>query len=104
VLDLYRWDRALYTDVLLPKDILATMFAPAARTSDIPGFSYGFGFYVRHGSAGSWEWHDGGIDGFQAYYGRRPDRQLCVIVLTNREDIGGYNGLDQSIADLVPDR
>jgi CubicO group peptidase (beta-lactamase class C family) len=97
VQDLYRWDQALSSDELVPRDVVALMFEPTAPTSDFPGLAYGFGFYLKD-SPLSWAWHDGGIDGFQTYYGRHPTDGLAVIVLTNREDIGGYESLDSSIA------
>jgi CubicO group peptidase (beta-lactamase class C family) len=104
ILDLYRWDQALYTDRLLPQDLLATMFEPAPATTDIGGFGYGYGFAIGTAASRPWVFHDGGIEGFQTHYGRHPDDRLSVIILSNREDIWGYDQLDRTITDLVLDR
>ena len=46
VLDVRRWDQALYTDRLVSTDLLATMFQPMTTIPDVPDLRYGYGFYV----------------------------------------------------------
>src|SRR5512136_440332 len=44
--DLLLWDQALNTDQLLPRAELDQVFAPFARKSALPGFGYGYGWFV----------------------------------------------------------
>jgi CubicO group peptidase (beta-lactamase class C family) len=82
--DLYRWDQALYTEQLVPKDLLDLMFTPHAKTSD-PGLSYGYGWDVgkmnNHKAVG----HGGGIEGFATGIRRYTDDKVTIIVLSNRD-------------------
>jgi CubicO group peptidase (beta-lactamase class C family) len=102
VIDMHRWDKALYTDVLVGSDLLATMFEPRVGGAG-PGFSYGYGVVVGTYEGRSWISHGGGIDGFATWYGRHPDDRLAVILLANREDVGPYDMLDRAITQLVLD-
>ena len=74
--DLYKWDRALYTEKLLSRAGLNRMFTPFKG-----GYAYGwmvgdlFGHKnIRHG---------GGINGFVTDISRFPGDDACVIVLCN---------------------
>jgi CubicO group peptidase (beta-lactamase class C family) len=44
--DLYRWDQALYTDKLIPKNLRDMMFTPFVLTSDRSGLHYGYGWGI----------------------------------------------------------
>ena len=76
VRDLYRWDRALYTDKVLSKASREKMFTPVQR-------DYGYGLMlapmVNHKQIG----HGGGIFGFTTYIARFPDDDAFVVVLSN---------------------
>jgi CubicO group peptidase (beta-lactamase class C family) len=74
--DLYRWDRALYTEKVLPKAALEKMFTP--RLGD-----YGDGWFITQLFDHKIESHEGGINGFASYIARYPDDDACVIVLAN---------------------
>jgi CubicO group peptidase (beta-lactamase class C family) len=74
--DLYKWDRALYTDKLVSKAALARMFTPFKG-----GYAYGWmtGEFAGHRNIR----HGGGINGFITDISRFPDDDACVIVLSN---------------------
>lgn len=83
--DLYRWDQALYRDVLVGRDTLEEAFTPM-RLNDGETTDYGFGWRldehdghrrVRHG--GSWV-------GFRTHIARCPDERFTVVILSNRAD------------------
>ena len=44
--NLYRWDQALYTDKLSPKNLRDMMFTPFALTSDNGELGYGYGWVI----------------------------------------------------------
>jgi len=76
--DLYRWDRALYTEKLIDKSRLNDMFKPHKS-----GYGYGWGIteiFNRKISA-----HGGEIEGFTAYMTRFVDDDICIITLSNFE-------------------
>jgi D-alanyl-D-alanine carboxypeptidase len=76
VQDLYKWDRALYTDKVLSKADRDRMWTPVMN-------NYGYGWMlnkmVNHKQIG----HGGGIPGFSTYIARFPDDDAAVIVLGN---------------------
>ena len=97
--DLFRWDQALYTDRLLPRDELELMFEPFVheigdRTPGIPawlGFGYGYGWFL-----GEFRGHPvvagaGGGPAFAALITRNPEDELAAIMLTNQ------GGIDWSV-------
>lgn len=77
-LDLYKWDRSLYIDMLLPQEAMDRMFTPFKR-----GYAYGWG--VRDTEQGRRIAHSGGIDGFVTNITRLVDEDGVVIVLSNFE-------------------
>jgi len=77
VLDYLKWDRALYTDDLLPRDLLDQMWT--AGLGD-----YGLGWRVDSVGGHRRLHHDGSTSGFRNYVIRYPDDHLTVLVLTNR--------------------
>lgn len=82
VQDLYRWDRALYGDTLVPAALKQRMFTPGLK-------DYGFGWIIKPiklhdgktevASFG----HSGGINGFSSLLIRAPERKEFVILLDN---------------------
>jgi CubicO group peptidase (beta-lactamase class C family) len=87
--DLYKWDQALYADVVLPHSVLALMWTEVLS-------NYGYGWMVStSASATQPPWalpkrfqvvHPGSINGFTSEILRFPDEHLTVIVLANLED------------------
>jgi len=84
VLDLAKWDAALYTEKLLKRSSLDLMWAPAKLNNGQPNKDgYGFGWVVssRHGHRVLH--HDGAWQGFKSAIARYVDDRLTVVVLAN---------------------
>lgn len=77
--DLYRWDRALYTEKLLSRKSLETAWTPVLN-------NYGYG-WVMEKVAGSHRAisHGGGINGFTTTMIRLPEDDAFVAVFSNLE-------------------
>ena len=74
--DLYTWDRALYTEKLLPRAAMARYFTPFKER-------YAYGWAVSKFEGMDTVQHGGGINGFSTYIIRVPARNLVVVVLDN---------------------
>ena len=87
--DLYKWDRALYTDAILPRSTLRLMWTEVTS-------NYGYGWMVSTpASLSQPPWalpkrfqvvHPGSINGFTSEILRFPDEHVTVIVLANLEE------------------
>lgn len=80
VLDLYKWDQALYTTQLLSEAGKARLFTPFKQ-----GYAYGWmiGRLATGTDTVALVNHGGGINGFGTYIGRVPQDQQLVVVLDN---------------------
>ena len=79
--DLYRWDQALYTDKLIPKNLRDMMFTAFG------GFGYGYGWGIGKEGDRPVASHVGGVQGFSSSIARYPNDKVVIIVLGNREDV-----------------
>ncbi|WP_414541464.1 serine hydrolase domain-containing protein [Nostoc sp. CCY0012] len=79
--DLYRWDRALYTEKLISKSLRDKMFTAFG------GFGYGYGWGIGKEGDRPVANHTGGVKGFSSYIARYPNDKVVIIVLGNREDV-----------------
>lgn len=77
--DLYLFDQALYTEKLLTKKSLDTLFTPFQD-------GYGYGWKLVPQFNHRVISHDGGLDGFRVNIERFPDDRTCVIFLSNVEN------------------
>ena len=106
--DLYRWDQVLYTEQLIPRDLLNLMFTAQARTP-ISSLSYGYGWFVgkmnnhqvvSHGdgnlnsaaesrsytsNSGNGPQGNNDIAGFATEIRRYTDDKVTIIILSNRD-------------------
>jgi len=101
VLDMARWDAALYTEQLVPAEYQEKMFTPLVSITDLAGFGYAYGLSVGESRGRTEVFHDGGINGFFTFYGRFPDEQVGVVVLTNRENSPDLQSLARFAASLA---
>lgn len=101
VLDLERWEEALYTDTLAPATDMARYFTALTESSDRAGFGYGYGHYVGDDGGSKVVWHDGGINGFISQLSRYPDDHITVALLTNREQSPDLGSMARSIANYA---
>ncbi len=84
VVDLEKWDRALYGTTLLSKQSLDTMFTPFVLNDGKPNDSgYGFGWAKGDMNGHRVIGHDGAWQGFTCTIDRYVDDKLTVVVLTN---------------------
>jgi hypothetical protein len=84
VLDLMKWDRALYGDAVLPQAQLERMWhIDAHRDGQRPLYHFGYGFENNRLRGHRLVEYDGNWQGFQAVMSRYVDKKLTVIVLTN---------------------
>jgi len=82
ILDMAKWDAALYTEQLLKRSTLQQMWTPAKLNNGTTQ-GYGFGWEVGKVAQHRQIWHGGNWTGFAAHIDRFVDDQLTVIVLAN---------------------
>jgi CubicO group peptidase (beta-lactamase class C family) len=90
--DLFRWEQSLYTEQLVPQELLDMMF-----TAHLPirfgghiaedGMNYGYGWFMDIGEEHNRRvfHHTGWSSGFLSAIWRYPDDKVTIIVLTNEE-------------------
>jgi len=84
VLDLMKWDRALYGDAVLPQTTLERMWRiDAHRNGQRPLYHYGYGWENNRLRDQRLVEYDGNWQGFQAVMSRYVDKKLTIILLTN---------------------
>ncbi len=82
VLDLAKWDAALYTERLIKRSSFDQMWTPV-RLNDGSTHPYGFGWGVTTANGHRLIEHSGGWQGFLTHIARYVDDRLTVVVLTN---------------------
>lgn len=107
VLDLAKWDAALYSDKVLKRSIREQMWSPVKLSSGAT-HPYGFGWELATVAGHKLVQHGGSLPGFRAQISRFVDDKLTVIVLTNGDDanrgVFARNIAAFYIAGLVPER
>ncbi|MFZ0758498.1 MAG: serine hydrolase domain-containing protein [Candidatus Sulfotelmatobacter sp.] len=86
ILDLAKWDAALYTEKLLKRSSLDEMWTPAKLKNGRPNKAgYGFGWFIGARRGHHVIYHDGAWQGFKSAIERYVDKndQLTVVVLAN---------------------
>ncbi|MFK7756963.1 MAG: serine hydrolase [Flavobacteriales bacterium] len=97
--DLYKWDQALYTEKLLPKELMELYFTPQIEAWGDSFYAYGFG--VGEEPLGSSKetiyvhTHGGGINGFNTNISRAPENKSLIVLLNNT---GGAPLNDMTVA------
>jgi CubicO group peptidase (beta-lactamase class C family) len=87
--DLHRWDRSLYTEVLIPEELLEQIFTPFISTPALPyvppydQVGYGYGWFVGERLGHRVFGHGGTYNGFRALIERYPDDKVSIIILSN---------------------
>jgi CubicO group peptidase (beta-lactamase class C family) len=86
ILDLAKWDAALYTDSPLQQSSLQQMWTIAKLRDGKPNAGhYGFGWFIESQSGHRLIEHEGQWQGFETDISRYVDDELTVVVLTNLE-------------------
>ncbi|HWY69820.1 MAG TPA: serine hydrolase domain-containing protein [Terriglobales bacterium] len=84
ILDLAKWDAALYTEKLLKRSSLDQMWTPAKLKNGQPNKDgYGFGWFIEEKHGHHVVSHDGAWQGFKSAIARYVNDQLTVVVLAN---------------------
>jgi CubicO group peptidase (beta-lactamase class C family) len=84
VLDLAKWDAALYTDKLLKPASLEQMWTVAPLKDGKPNSGhYGFGWFIGSQNGHRLVEHEGQWQGFETQISRYVDDRLTIVVLTN---------------------
>jgi CubicO group peptidase (beta-lactamase class C family) len=84
ILDLAKWDAALYTEKLLKRSSLEEMWTPVKLKNGEPNKDgYGFGWFITDHSGHRVISHDGAWQGFKTSITRHVDDRLTVAVLAN---------------------
>jgi CubicO group peptidase (beta-lactamase class C family) len=92
IVDLAKWDAALYTENLLKRSSLDLMWTPVKLKSGQANGgrpnsgNYGFGWFIDDRGGHRCIHHDGSWQGFETAIDRYVDDQLTVVVLTNLAD------------------
>ncbi|MGI9203311.1 MAG: serine hydrolase domain-containing protein [Woeseiaceae bacterium] len=95
VVDLIKWDQALYAGGLLPQALREASFTPGLE-------NYGFGFRIDEYKSHKRIHHSGSTSGFRNHMQQFPDERLTIIILTNRAE-PDVTPLAEQIADLYLD-
>ena len=100
ILDLAKWDAALYTEKLLKRPSFDQMWTPAKLKNGKPNKDgYGFGWFIedRHGHRVIS--HDGAWQGFETTIARYVNDRLTVVLLTNLAG-AKLSGVAEHVADM----
>jgi CubicO group peptidase (beta-lactamase class C family) len=79
--DMYKWDRALYTDAVLSAAVREAYFAPSVSMGE--GTSSAYGWRIMDTPEHTLAVHGGEVNGFVTFVIRDRATQLYVIVLSN---------------------
>jgi CubicO group peptidase (beta-lactamase class C family) len=79
--DLYKWDRALYTNKIIHDSSLQKAFTPFKN-------NYGYGWVIDSSYGKKVVMHEGGIFGFVSFIARIPADETCIILLENEQSSG----------------
>jgi CubicO group peptidase (beta-lactamase class C family) len=82
--DLYRFDRALYTESLLKDQYKEMMFTTQSNGP------YGYGWSTRKLPIGKVVYHEGDLPGYTCIFFRAIERKYCIILLSNNQSHDRY--------------
>ena len=85
VLDLAKWDAALYTEKLLKKPSFDQMWTPV-KLNNGTNYNYGFGWDIQEVNGHRLLAHDGAWQGFTMNISRYVNDGLTIIVFTNLDE------------------
>jgi CubicO group peptidase (beta-lactamase class C family) len=100
--DLFSWDQSLYSEKLVPHELIDLMFTAHIDAPEFGDVDYGYGWFIgkrhNHTVAGHGGWIPG--SGFRSIIQHYPDDKLAIIVLSNQADTDVF-AIASQIADLV---
>jgi CubicO group peptidase (beta-lactamase class C family) len=100
VLDLYKWDRALYTTKVLSARSLEAAFTPG-KFDWAEGIKYGYGWGIAQVHGHKTVGHGGGINGFSTVIWRAIEEDAVSIVLSNSDAGGNIGNAGKELLELL---
>ena len=102
VYDLFRWDRALYTNKLLNDSTLKEMYSPFKLNDNTLSY-YGYGWELEFGdkSTGNYVYHSGSWPGYGAYINRFIQIGKTIIVLRNLTNQNRVQDIPMAYIDIL---
>ncbi|RZJ99873.1 MAG: serine hydrolase, partial [Flavobacterium sp.] len=91
--DLYKWERAIYTNKIVSAESWKAIFTPLKR-------KYGYGWTIDSTHGRLTTAHSGGIEGFTSYLLRFPQEELVVILMDNTSGTN-LTKISRSLAAIV---
>ncbi len=91
--DLLKWEHGLFGGKVLNADSLKAMTTPGKG-------DYGMGVFVNTKDGVTIVDHGGGIEGFNTHLGYAPEKQICVVVLSNVNG-AAPDGMGGKLLDVV---
>jgi CubicO group peptidase (beta-lactamase class C family) len=79
--DLYKWDRALYTEKIIHDSSLQKAFTPYKN-------NYGYGWIIDSANGKKTVMHEGSSFGFTSFMAHIPEDETCIILLDNKQSFG----------------
>jgi len=100
ILDLAKWDAALYTEKLLKRSSLDELWTVAKLKNGKPNSGhYGFGWFIATRNGHHVVEHEGAWQGFETAISRYVDDKLTVVILTNL-DVATPKKLADRVAEM----
>ena len=93
VIDLYKWDQALYTEKLIGRKYLDDSWTNGVTTSGVE-FLYGYGWRLETYKTNKVVYHTGSTRGFRNIIYRVPAKHFTIIILTNRDEGSEFSTLE----------
>ena len=93
VIDLYKWDQALYTEKLIGRKYLDDSWTNGVTTSGVE-FPYGYGWRLETYKNNKVVYHTGSTRGFRNIIYRVPAKHFTIIILTNRDEGSEFSTLE----------
>ena len=100
ILDLYKWDRALYTTKVLSSGSIEAAFTPI-QFDWAEGIQYGYGWGISKVHGHKTVGHGGGINGFSTVIWRAIEEDATAIILSNHEDAGNVGKIGKELLELL---
>ena len=99
ILDLAKWDSALYTEKVLKESSKKMMWTPALLSDGKPNkASYGFAWFVDSRSGHRLVGHGGRWQGFTTHIARYVDDGLTIVILSNQANCDPQRIVDEVAA------
>jgi CubicO group peptidase (beta-lactamase class C family) len=99
--DLYKWHKALMTDILLSKEAKQKLYHPHTRPNEKESPIYAYGWDVSKTDRNTFRvWHNGANGIFYADFMRFIDEQTTLIMMSNKSN-RDFDRLDFTLAKMI---